>query len=66
MVVTVLISHWHTFEISVGTIFMLVLIAMTIPTAMNLNPQIISQVGVSALLVFAFWPTSRICSRKNH
>ncbi|WP_129726373.1 MULTISPECIES: FUSC family protein [Bacillaceae] len=54
VVVTVLISHWHTFEISVGTIFMLVLIAMTIPTAMHLNPQIISQVGVSALLVFAF------------
>ncbi|MFC3884824.1 aromatic acid exporter family protein [Bacillus songklensis] len=52
--VTVSMGHWHTFEISASTIFMLILIAMTIPTAMHLNPQTISQVGVSALLVFAF------------
>ncbi|MFT2007662.1 FUSC family protein [Pontibacter sp. 13R65] len=52
VVLSMLIGHW--FNISAYSIFFVILIGMALANALRMNPQIVSQVGVSSLLVLAF------------
>ncbi|WP_187269992.1 FUSC family protein [Pontibacter qinzhouensis] len=52
VVLSMLIGHW--FNISAYSIFFVILIGMALTNALRMNPQIVSQVGVSSLLVLAF------------
>ncbi|PTX18442.1 uncharacterized membrane protein YgaE (UPF0421/DUF939 family) [Pontibacter mucosus] len=50
--VSLLIGHW--LSISTLSIFLVIIIGMGISRALRMNPQIVSQVAVSSLLVLAF------------
>ncbi len=49
---SMLIGHW--FEVNVYSIFLVILVGMAVSKALRMNPQIISQVAISSLLVLAF------------
>ncbi|MCL6634029.1 MAG: FUSC family protein [Alicyclobacillus herbarius] len=55
VIVSIIIGHW--LPLNPGSITLAVLIGMAVSTALRLNPQIISQVAVSSLLVLAFGST---------
>lgn len=52
VLLSMLLGHW--FQIGAISIFFIILIGMAIAKALRLNPQIISQVAISSLLVLAF------------
>lgn len=52
VLLSMLIGHW--FKVNALSIFFVILIGMAISKALRMNPQIISQVAVSSLLVLAF------------
>nr|WP_255478828.1 FUSC family protein [Rufibacter sp. XAAS-G3-1] len=52
VLVSMLLGHW--FEVGAVSIFLIILIGMSIAKAFRMNPQIISQVAISSLLVLAF------------
>ncbi|WP_210464192.1 FUSC family protein [Rufibacter roseolus] len=52
VLVSMLLGHW--FQIGAISIFFIILIGMAIAKALRMNPQIISQVAISSLLVLAF------------
>ncbi|MFT2011293.1 FUSC family protein [Pontibacter sp. 13R65] len=52
VLLSMLLGHW--FKISAFSIFFIILIGMAISKAFRMNPQIISQVAISSLLVLAF------------
>lgn len=52
VLLSMLLGHW--FEVSALSIFFIILIGMGIAKAFRMNPQIISQVAISSLLVLAF------------
>ncbi|WP_187260823.1 FUSC family protein [Pontibacter beigongshangensis] len=52
VMLSMLIGHW--FNINTYSIFFVILVGMTLANALRMNPQIVSQVGVSSLLVLAF------------
>ncbi|ARS35019.1 FUSC family protein [Pontibacter actiniarum] len=55
VLISMLLGHW--FEIGAISIFFIILIGMGIAKAFRMNPQIISQVAISSLLVLAFGQT---------
>ncbi|RNI28220.1 hypothetical protein EFA69_19330 [Rufibacter immobilis] len=55
VLVSMLLGHW--FQIGAVSIFFIILIGMGISKALRMNPQIISQVAISSLLVLAFGQT---------
>jgi len=55
VLVSMLLGHW--FRIGALSIFFIILIGMAIAKALRMNPQIISQVAISSLLVLAFGQT---------
>ncbi|GAB3812836.1 hypothetical protein GCM10028895_04280 [Pontibacter rugosus] len=52
VLISMLLGHW--FQVGVFSIFFIILIGMGIAKLLRMNPQIISQVAVSSLLVLAF------------
>ncbi|WP_242928936.1 FUSC family protein [Pontibacter vulgaris] len=52
VLLSMLIGHW--FKVGALSIFFVILIGMGISKALRMNPQIISQVAISSLLVLAF------------
>ncbi|HEY4650808.1 MAG TPA: FUSC family protein [Pontibacter sp.] len=52
VLLSMLIGHW--FRVSAVSIFFVILLGMAISKALRMNPQIISQVAISSLLVLAF------------
>ncbi|PIQ19678.1 MAG: FUSC family protein, partial [Cytophagales bacterium CG18_big_fil_WC_8_21_14_2_50_42_9] len=52
VLLSMLLGHW--FRISAVSIFFIILIGMALAKALRMNPQIISQVAISSLLVLAF------------
>jgi uncharacterized membrane protein YgaE (UPF0421/DUF939 family) len=52
VLLSMLLGHW--FKIGAISIFFIILIGMSIAKALRMNPQIISQVAISSLLVLAF------------
>ena len=52
VLLSMLLGHW--FRVSAVSIFFIILIGMGIAKALRMNPQIISQVAISSLLVLAF------------
>ncbi len=52
VLLSMLIGHW--FKVNVFSIFFVILIGMGVSKALRMNPQIISQVAISSLLVLAF------------
>ncbi|MCC9136878.1 aromatic acid exporter family protein [Pontibacter silvestris] len=55
VLLSMLLGHW--FKIGAISIFFIILIGMGISKALRMNPQIISQVAISSLLVLAFGQT---------
>ncbi|WP_187270168.1 FUSC family protein [Pontibacter qinzhouensis] len=55
VLLSMLLGHW--FKIGAISIFFIILIGMAISKALRMNPQIISQVAISSLLVLAFGQT---------
>ena len=55
VLLSMLLRHW--FKIGAVSIFSVILIGMAISKALRMNPQIISQVAISSLLVLAFGQT---------
>ncbi|KAA6434826.1 aromatic acid exporter family protein [Rufibacter glacialis] len=55
VLVSMLLGHW--FQIGAVSIFFIILLGMGLAKALRLNPQIISQVAISSLLVLAFGQT---------
>jgi uncharacterized membrane protein YgaE (UPF0421/DUF939 family) len=55
VLLSMLLGHW--FQIGTVSIFFIILIGMAIAKAFRMNPQIISQVAISSLLVLAFGQT---------
>jgi uncharacterized membrane protein YgaE (UPF0421/DUF939 family) len=55
VLVSMLLGHW--FNVGAVSIFFIILIGMSIAKAFRMNPQIISQVAISSLLVLAFGQT---------
>ncbi|ALJ00156.1 FUSC family protein [Rufibacter tibetensis] len=55
VLVSMLLGHW--FQIGAVSIFFIILIGMGLAKALKMNPQIISQVAISSLLVLAFGQT---------
>lgn len=55
VLLSMLLGQW--FEIGAISIFFIILIGMSIAKAFRMNPQIISQVAISSLLVLAFGQT---------
>jgi uncharacterized membrane protein YgaE (UPF0421/DUF939 family) len=56
VLLSMLLGHW--FQVGALSIFFIILIGMAISQALRMNPQIISQVAISSLLVLAFGQTS--------
>jgi uncharacterized membrane protein YgaE (UPF0421/DUF939 family) len=56
VLLSMLLGHW--FKVGAVSIFFIILIGMGISKALRMNPQIISQVAISSLLVLAFGHTS--------
>jgi uncharacterized membrane protein YgaE (UPF0421/DUF939 family) len=56
VLLSMLLGQW--FEVGAVSIFFIILIGMGIATALRMNPQIISQVAISSLLVLAFGQAS--------
>jgi len=52
VLLSMLLGHW--FRVNAVSIFCIILIGMGIAKALRMNPQIISQVAISSLLVLAF------------
>ncbi|WP_187261426.1 FUSC family protein [Pontibacter beigongshangensis] len=52
VLLSLLLGHW--FSIGAVSVFFIILIGMAIAKALRMNQQIISQVAISSLLVFAF------------
>ncbi|WP_162426499.1 FUSC family protein [Pontibacter pudoricolor] len=52
VLLSMLIGHW--FKVNAVSIFIVILLGMGISKALRMNPQIISQVAISSLLVLAF------------
>ncbi|OKL41484.1 FUSC family protein [Pontibacter flavimaris] len=52
VLLSMLLGHW--FQVNTVSIFFIILLGMGIAQAFKMNPQIISQVAVSSLLVLAF------------
>jgi len=52
VLMSMLIGHW--FKVNAISIFIVILLGMGISKALRMNPQIISQVAISSLLVLAF------------
>lgn len=52
VLLSMLIGHW--FKVNAISIFLVILVGMAVSKALRMNPQIISQVAVSSLLVLAF------------
>jgi len=55
VLLSMLLGHW--FRIGAVSIFFIILIGMAVAKAFRMNPQIISQVAISSLLVLAFGQT---------
>ena len=55
VLLSMLLGHW--FRINAVSIFFIILIGMALAKAFRMNPQIISQVAISSLLVLAFGQT---------
>ena len=55
VLLSMLLGHW--FRIGAISIFFIILIGMAVAKAFRMNPQIISQVAISSLLVLAFGQT---------
>ncbi|CAM3542068.1 aromatic acid exporter family protein [Pontibacter korlensis] len=55
VMISMLLGHW--FKIGAVSIFFIILIGMGLAKALRMNPQIISQVAISSLLVLAFGQT---------
>ena len=55
VLLSMLLGHW--FQIGAISIFFIILIGMSVAKALRMNPQIISQVAISSLLVLAFGQT---------
>ncbi|RDV17230.1 hypothetical protein DXT99_01630 [Pontibacter diazotrophicus] len=55
VLVSMLLGHW--FKVGAFSIFFIILVGMGIAKALRMNPQIISQVAISSLLVLAFGQT---------
>lgn len=55
VLLSMLLGHW--FSIHAFSIFLVILLGMGISKALRMNPQIISQVAISSLLVLAFGHT---------
>ena len=56
VLLSMLLGHW--FQVGALSIFFIIVIGMGIAKALRMNPQIISQVAISSLLVLAFGQTS--------
>ena len=56
VLLSMLLGHW--FRVGALSIFFIIVIGMGIAKALRMNPQIISQVAISSLLVLAFGQTS--------
>jgi len=52
VLMSMLIGHW--FKVNAISIFIVILLGMGVAKALRMNPQIISQVAISSLLVLAF------------
>ncbi|WP_205502179.1 FUSC family protein [Rufibacter psychrotolerans] len=52
VLVSMLLGHW--FNVGAVSIFLIILVGMSLAKALRLNPQVISQVAISSLLVLAF------------
>jgi uncharacterized membrane protein YgaE (UPF0421/DUF939 family) len=55
VLLSMLLGHW--FQVGAISIFFIILLGMSIAKALRMNPQIISQVAISSLLVLAFGQT---------
>nr|WP_278251849.1 FUSC family protein [Sabulibacter ruber] len=55
VLVSMLLGHW--FKVGAISIFVIILVGMSIARALRMNPHIISQVAISSLLVLAFGQT---------
>ncbi|MBA9079183.1 aromatic acid exporter family protein [Rufibacter quisquiliarum] len=57
VLLSMLLGHW--FQVGAVSIFLVIFIGMAIAKALKMNPQIISQVAISSLLVLAFGQTNQ-------